>query len=299
MLQAYGKPGFACPPTPLPHAGPHATVGCFPDSNGVGISPLRDGYVFTANGGTDDVSVIDLQKALAGDPAAEIARIPVAVGPWGLAVSPTAASWRRPTARARGPASRGTRSRSSTSEKAIAGTKDAEVARVLVGTNNPSTPTRTFSVAFTPDGERIIASNFRSSNVSVIDVRKALAGELAEGRRRTPARSSTGTPSEPARTGRRSRRSAGRRRRSPAGWWRARPSRSSPMWKQRDRSGRRLAYLWLPHGQLVNVLIIREGDAQPLTVAAEPAVRGLLPGVRAGGAGDGAGLVGATMRRSS
>src|SRR5213593_2494294 len=40
ITQAYGKPGFPCPPTPLPHAGPHATFGCFPDSNGVGISPL-------------------------------------------------------------------------------------------------------------------------------------------------------------------------------------------------------------------------------------------------------------------
>ena len=62
--------------------------GCFTDSNAVLISPKRGGLLFAANGGTDDVSVIDVGKALARDPGAEIARIPVAVGPWGMALSP-------------------------------------------------------------------------------------------------------------------------------------------------------------------------------------------------------------------
>src|SRR6266851_4144357 len=44
----------------------------------------------TANGGTDDVSVIDLERALAGDRLAEIHRIPTQIGPWGIAASPDA-----------------------------------------------------------------------------------------------------------------------------------------------------------------------------------------------------------------
>ncbi len=152
VTQAYGKPGFACPPTPIPHAGPHASFGCFPDANGIGISLRRGGYAFTANGGTDDVSVIDLGRALAGDPGAEIARIPVAVGPWGLAVSPDGGLVvvaNRESART---GTEGNTISIIDVERAIAGARDAEVARVLVGTNNPATATRTFGVAFTPDG---------------------------------------------------------------------------------------------------------------------------------------------------
>jgi len=196
VTQAYAQPGFPCPPTPLPHAGPHTTFGCFPDSNGVGISPLRGGYVFTANGGTDDVSVIDLQKALAGDPAAEIARIPVGVGPWGLAVSPDGrlvATANRESART---GVEGNTISIIDVEKAIAGAKDAELARVLVGTNNPTTATRTFGVAFTPDGQRVVATNFRSNNVSIVDVQKALAGEPAEVAR-IPFVTPSGAPSRP------------------------------------------------------------------------------------------------------
>jgi hypothetical protein len=51
-------------PVPSRHPGPHPTYGNFPDPNGVAVG---GGYIFTANGGTDDVSVIDLGRALAGD----------------------------------------------------------------------------------------------------------------------------------------------------------------------------------------------------------------------------------------
>ncbi|GIT15207.1 MAG: hypothetical protein CM1200mP36_09630 [Gammaproteobacteria bacterium] len=52
--------------------------GCFPDPNGLALGRASNGnsYVFTANGGTDDVSVIDLARALEGDRRAEIGRIP-------------------------------------------------------------------------------------------------------------------------------------------------------------------------------------------------------------------------------
>ena len=72
---AFGSPGFPCPPPTIARASPDPTFGCFPASNGVTISPLGGGTIFTANGGTGDVSVISLQKALAGDSGAELGRV--------------------------------------------------------------------------------------------------------------------------------------------------------------------------------------------------------------------------------
>lgn len=36
--------------------------------------------------------------------------------------------------------------------------------------------------------------------------------------------------------------------------------------EQRDRYGRALAYVWLPDGRFLNLLLVRRGYAQPLTV---------------------------------
>jgi len=195
--QAWGKPGFDCPPNPIPHDGPNMTFGCFTDSNAVLISPKRGGLVFAANGGTDDVSVIDLQRALAGDAGAEIARIPVAIGPWGMALSPDGglvAVANRESART---GIEGNSVSFLDVEKSAAAAKDAEVARVLVGSNNPSAQTRPFSMAFTPDGARVVVANFRSNNVSIIDVKKALAGDLGAEVARIPLATPGGGPSRP------------------------------------------------------------------------------------------------------
>ncbi|MFL5310818.1 MAG: hypothetical protein ACJ79H_10240 [Myxococcales bacterium] len=59
------KPPFVSPngpPSPVALLSPHATWGCFPDSNGLAVGHGSNGksYLFTANGGTDDLSVIDL-----------------------------------------------------------------------------------------------------------------------------------------------------------------------------------------------------------------------------------------------
>jgi YVTN family beta-propeller protein len=180
VTQAFGKPGFPCPPTPVPHSAPHASFGCFPDTNGVVLSPRRGGYLFTANGGSDDVSVINVTRSLAGDAGAEVARISVGVGPWGIAVSPDGglvAVANRESART---GTEGNTVSIIDVEKAITGAKDAEVARLLLGTNNPSTATRPFSLAFTPDGRQLIVSHFRTNNISIVDVAKAVAGEPAE-----------------------------------------------------------------------------------------------------------------------
>jgi DNA-binding beta-propeller fold protein YncE len=83
----------------------------------------------------------------------------VAVGPWGLAVSP---------------------------DGRLVATANRESARTGVEGN-------TISVI---DVEKAITGNFRSNNVSVIDVRKALAGEPAE-MARIPFVTPSGAPSRP------------------------------------------------------------------------------------------------------
>jgi len=194
---AWGKPGFACPPKPISHAGPHAGFGCFTDTNGVVISPRHGGVAFTANGGTDDVSVIDVTKALSNAPGAELARIPVGTGPWGIAVSPDGA-WvataNRESARVD---QEGNHVSLVSVDKAVTGAKDAEAARLLVGTNNPSAASRPFGVAFTPDGKTLLVSNFRANNLSFVDVERALSGGLGAETARLPLATPDGKPSRP------------------------------------------------------------------------------------------------------
>jgi len=194
---AFGNPGFACPPNPIPHAGPNAAFGCFTNTNGIVISPRHGGVLFTANGGTHDVSVIDVAKTLANAPGAEIGRIPVGTGPWGIAVSPDGA-WiataNRESARVD---AEGNNVSIIDVDKAVAGAKDAEAARFIVGTNNPSAASRPFGVAFTPDGKTLLVSNFRANNLSFVDVGKAIAGELGAEVARLPLTTPDGRPSRP------------------------------------------------------------------------------------------------------
>ena len=55
------------------------------------------------------------------------------------------------------------------------GKPGAEAARVQVGTDDPKGLARPFAVAWTPDGKQIVVANFRSNNVSIVDVEMALA----------------------------------------------------------------------------------------------------------------------------
>ncbi len=177
--QAYGKPGFDCPPDPIPHKAPDMKFGCFPDANGVTVSPLGGGLIFTANGGTDDVSVIDVGLAVAGKPGAEKARIPMQTGGFGVATSPDGklvAHASREDARA---GKEGNTVSIIDVEKAATDPAKAEVARILVGTDDKAVATRPFVAAFTPDGKRIVSTQFRSNNIDIIDVEKAMAGQPA------------------------------------------------------------------------------------------------------------------------
>jgi DNA-binding beta-propeller fold protein YncE len=167
-------------PEPSPHAAPHPSYGNYPDPNGIAVSPLGPGYAFTGNGGTDDVSVIDLKRALTGDPRAEVARVPVEAGPFGLAVSPDG---RRLAVASRENAKTGVEGRTISIidiERAAAGRADAEVVRVPVGSDDPNVGARPFAVAFTRDGKQIVVTCFRSNAVSLVDMEKALGGRPAE-----------------------------------------------------------------------------------------------------------------------
>jgi DNA-binding beta-propeller fold protein YncE len=191
-------PGKSCAeldadPTLLAMSLPNKNFGCFSASNGLGISLRRGGFAFTANGGTDDVSVIDVDRALAGDPNAEVARIPVERGPWGLAVSPggglVAVTNRESPEGDLSTVGYGTIVGTEEGnlisildvERAIAGATSAEVARVQVGIDNPTNASRPFSLAFTPNGRKLVVTNFRSNNVSVVDVREAIEAGLTGG----------------------------------------------------------------------------------------------------------------------
>ncbi|HET6149847.1 MAG TPA: hypothetical protein VFH68_20070 [Polyangia bacterium] len=187
---ALGHPEFACPTfpvpfvspsgpptfplpvfppstaiTPVPLLSPNPSWGCFPDTNGITLGVSNDGkrYLFTANGGTNDVSVIDLERALIGDRRAEVARIPTQIGPWGITNSPDG----RWVVAANRESQRFAFEGNTIS--IIDVNLRAEVARVLVGTTDPATQTRPFIPSFSPDGRKIIVPNFRTNNVSIVE----------------------------------------------------------------------------------------------------------------------------------
>ena len=199
-----GAPGFPCPAFPVPFASPsgppafdtsfpqaNGTVspvpllspfpawGCFPDSNGVTLGHGSDNkrYLFTANGGTDDVSVIDLEAALAGNKTAEIMRIPTQIGPWGITTSPDGRWVVAANRESQRVAFEGNTLSIIDVDRARVVDSGAEVKRILVGTSDPAVQTRPFIPSFTPDGKEIIVPNFRANNVSIVDLARALAGD--------------------------------------------------------------------------------------------------------------------------
>src|SRR4051812_3117193 len=182
------------PPAPVPLLSPNGDWGCFPDSNGIAIGHGSDGksYLFTANGGTNDVSVIDLEQALSGNRRAEILRIPTQIGPWGIAASPDGRHIVAANRESQRVAFEGNTISIIDVDRASRRAPDAEVARVRVGTDDPNAQTRPFIPSFTPDGKEIVVPNFRSNNVSIVNLAKALSGAPAE-----VARIPLTRPSEP------------------------------------------------------------------------------------------------------
>src|SRR5262249_12821666 len=186
---APGKPGFGCPGFPVPFVSPHGpptplavlspdpSWGCFADSNAITFGMGSNGkrYLFTANGGTNDVSVIDLERALAGERTPEIARIPTQTGPWGITTSPNGRWVVAANRESQQRAFEGNTISIIDADLVGAVASNAEVARVLVGTSDPNVQTRPFIPSFTPNGREIVVPNFRANSVSIVDLSRALA----------------------------------------------------------------------------------------------------------------------------
>src|SRR5215470_9816482 len=166
------------PPTTYSYLGPSPAFGCWPNPQFIALAKGSDSktYLLSGNGGTEDVSVMDLEKALAGAPVVEVApRIPVQAGPFGIAASPNG-KFVAVTARQnnRTGVERNTISIIDV-DLARQGLPGAEAARVQVGTDSAGAQARPFSVAWAADGKEILVTNTRVNNVSIIDVELALA----------------------------------------------------------------------------------------------------------------------------
>lgn len=208
---ALGSPGFPCPDYPVPYlppAGPPRTLavrapdasfGCFPNSNGLALGRATNGsaYVFSANGGTNDVSVIDLARALRGDPRAEIGRVRTQVGPWGITATPD----KRHIIVANGGSQRDGSAGNTLSvidvDRASTGAGNAEAARVLVGTDDPAEPTHPLIPTVTPDGRELVVPNVRANNVSIVSMEQARAGSAEAEVARIPLVRADGQPARP------------------------------------------------------------------------------------------------------
>jgi hypothetical protein len=208
---ALGSPGFPCPAYPVPYVpghgpprqvavrAPDPSFGCFPNSNGLALGRTSGGgeYVFSANGGTDDVSVIDLGRALRGESRAEVGRIRAQVGPWGITATPD----RRHVVVANGGSQRDGTAGNTLSiidvDRASRGADGAEVARVRVGTDDPSEPTHPLIPTVTPDGRVLVVPNVRVNSVSIVDVARAIAGDAGAEVARIPLTRPDGQPARP------------------------------------------------------------------------------------------------------
>ncbi len=171
---------------PSRHDSPHESFGRYPNPTGMAISPLGGGTLFVGNGGFSDVSVFDIGGALAGRSDAELARVEVETGPFGLAASPDGALVAVAARESMSHAYEGSTVSIIDVARARAGARDAEVARVRVGSDDPAVQTRSFAVSFTPDSKQIVASCFRSNTISIIDVAEAVAGRPSEVHRLHP-----------------------------------------------------------------------------------------------------------------
>ena len=207
---ALGDPGFECD-YPVPYVSPHGpprnlavlapdpSWGCFPDPNGLalGLSSTGNGYIFTANGGTSDVSVIDLARALEGDKLAEIGRVPNQRAAWGMAATPDG----RHIIVAHGGSQKDDWEGNTVAiidvDRAAADADSAEVARVRVGTDDPEQPTYPLILSVTPDGRELIVPNLLANNVSVVDLELALAGNRDAEVARIPLTRADGRPAYP------------------------------------------------------------------------------------------------------
>ena len=188
------------PPPVVPFLSLDLAFGCWPDPEGLALAHGSDGrtYLVSGNAGTEDVSVMDLDKALAGGKVVEVApRIPVQSGPFGIKASPNG-KFVAVTARESNRVDfEGNTISIIDIDRARQGLSGGEAARVRVGTDDAGAGARPFTVAWTPDGRSIVVANFRTNNVSVVDLALALAGKPGAEVARIPLVRPDGRPARP------------------------------------------------------------------------------------------------------
>jgi DNA-binding beta-propeller fold protein YncE len=82
-------------------------------------------------------------------------------------------------------------------DRARRGLSGAEAARVRVGTDNPDASVRPFWAAWTPDGQRVVVTNYRVNSLSVVDLKLALAQDPKAEIARIPLSRPDGQPARP------------------------------------------------------------------------------------------------------
>lgn len=185
---ALGRPAHSCGDYPVPYSAPYgpprdrailsrdSSFGCFPNPNGLTIGTASDGnrFVVTANGGTDDVSIIDLQLALTGSTRSEIARVPLQIAPWGISATPDGRYVIVSNAGSQQIARSGNALSILDANRFKAYPENAELVRLRVGSDDAAEQSHPFITSVTPDGSTIVVPNYRADNVSLVDLNLAL-----------------------------------------------------------------------------------------------------------------------------
>lgn len=169
--------------SPSPNPSPDRGFGRFPNPNAIAFASHSGGIVFTANGGTNDVSVLSFPAIMKGGAGAEIARIPVSSGPFGLALDAdenVLAVADREDART---GLEGSCVSLIDTKRAVTAPARARLAQIRVGTDDAARPSRPTGVAFSPDGGSLYVTCARSGTLSRLDMAAALAGRREEARR--------------------------------------------------------------------------------------------------------------------
>lgn len=151
---------------------PDKSFGAFPNPNGIAIAE-EAGLVFTANGGSADVSVLRLSSVVAGSSDAEIGRICLPSGPFGLSVDPTG---KRLATADREDAQTGKLGNTiSLIDLASASIGSVVPVSLRVGTDHADGQTRPFVPVFSIDGSRLYVTCQAAGTLSEVNVGAAVA----------------------------------------------------------------------------------------------------------------------------
>ena len=151
---ALGSPGFPCPDYPVPYVPPYGPprnlavrapeqgLWLLPKPERVGAGPgHRWQRLCLLRKRRHERRVRDrLGRALRGDTRAEIGRIPMQVGPWGITATPNGRHIIVANGGSQRDGSAGNTIALIDVDRASSGAARAEVARVLVGTDDPTEP---------------------------------------------------------------------------------------------------------------------------------------------------------------